>query len=316
MVYSFPVNTFKYNALIFSWKGLTFVVQGFIMLSACKFFLTKKDEVPYFKYIKIRLKSVAIPYVFAFIVYYIVFMLRYDYKLDFWFIFKNFITGNLVYHLYFIPLILQFDLLTPLWKKIIDKVCPVAAIPLFIVLTMLCQDYLPYIINKCFPDFTFLYNDRIVTTYLSFYIIGGYIGKNYDKFLNLLVKHKTKVFIIYLFITLVFSYFTYVNYNYIYTVSFYNNIHSLYVISALIILFLIAFKIAPFVMDKFKILKDIDKASFYIYLWHVLTLYGANYILEKFGIISDFLSFIIRIIIVYPVTIFLCILYFKKIKSK
>ena len=70
-VSGFEAGTLSYNLAMFPWRMVSFVVQGFILLSGVKLFLTKKDEMKYGKYLVSRIKGVILPYIFSFVIYYI-----------------------------------------------------------------------------------------------------------------------------------------------------------------------------------------------------------------------------------------------------
>ena len=129
-VSGFEAGTLSYNLAMFPWRMVSFVVQGFILLSGVKLFLTKKDEMKYGKYLVSRIKGVILPYIFSFVIYYIFYFVVYDYPLDIAFILKHLVLGSLVCHFYFIPLLFQFDLLFPLWKKVINGTSPILSFPL------------------------------------------------------------------------------------------------------------------------------------------------------------------------------------------
>lgn len=305
-VSSFNPNTVSYNLAMFPWRVVSFVVQGFIMLSGIKLFLTKKDEIPLKKYLILRINSIIVPYTICFMVYYLFYVIVHNYPFNIAFILKQFFTGNLVCHLYFIPIMVQFDLLLPLWKKVINKYSPLIVIPFCLLISQIFEIYFPTMINIAFPDFSFAYNDRLFTTYLVFYVAGCYIGKNYNEFLKLIAENFKAICLCFSFAFMMFAIYTYLAFNGIAYVPFMNHVHYLYVVFVLIFLYACAIKVAPYIMKKFKFIKNIDNASYYIYLWHMLVLFLSNFIIEKFGISSQFCSFIIRCVIVYGVTIPLC----------
>lgn len=313
-VSAFPVGSAKYNFAMFPWRMASIAVQGFVMLAGVKFFLTGKDNVPYGKYLKSRFKAIVVPYIFVFAVYYAFYVVIYDYPLNADFILKQFFTGSLVCHLYFIPLILQFDLLSPLWKRIVGRVSGIIVVPFCLLLGQIFEIYFPNMLSIAFDDVNFIYNDRLFTTYLFYWIAGCYIGKNYDNFLKILKENFAACAGAFTISVVLFGYYTYLAFNNIAYIPFMNQVHCLYVICALVFLYALAVKYGTDLMQKVKLLSFVDRASYNIYLWHMLVLFGANYVLEYFGILSQTVAFVLRVIIVYPLTSGLCILYsnFKK----
>lgn len=310
----FAPGSIAYNLSMFPWRLSSFVVQGFVMLSGIKLFLTKKDSISYIEWLKLRFKSIVIPYILCFIIYYIFYYIVYDYPLNLKFVAKQFFTGNLVCHLYFIPIMVQFDLLFPLFKRIINNCSPVIIIPFCFLISQIFEVHFPTMLSTLLPDIKFMYNDRLFTTYLSFYVTGCYIGKYYESFLNILKTNFKTISGCFILSTLLFLYYTYLAFNNIAQIPFINQVHSLYVICVILFLYSLSVKYASQFMEKSKFFKKIDAVSYDIYLWHMLILFGTNYILEKLGIFSQLYSFIIRIIIVYGITISFCFI-LKKIKS-
>ena len=294
-------------AVVFS-RLSSFVVQGFVMLSGVKLFLTRKDSVSYTKWLKQRFFGIILPYILCFAVYYIYYFFVYDYPLDIKFILAKFFTGDLVCHLYFIPIIVQFDLLLPLWKKIINRCSPIIVVPFCIMISLILGNYFPNMVSIISPDLNFLYNDRLFTTYLSFYIIGCYIGKNYNSFLTVLKNNFKTILVCFVIATLLCTYYSLLSYNNIVHVPFLSQIHNLYVYCAIFLIYSLSTKIAPYLMKKISLINQIDFVSYDIYLWHMLVLLVTDYlIIEKFGVYSLIYAFVIRVIVVYTVTIALCL---------
>ena len=315
-VSAFPIGTIQYTAVMIPWRLSSFVVQGFILLSGVKLFLTGKDSVSFGKYIKARLKGVILPYVLCYIVYYAFYVVVYNYPIfDIGFIFKHFVFGSLVCHFYFIPLLFQFDILFPIWKRIVNKYSGIIVIPAALVLTTLFETYFPTMLNIAFPNLNFTYNDRIFTTYLAFWLIGCYIGKNYDYFISCFKKNLAAISTIFGFALVLCVYFSYMSFNGLAYVPFMNLLHFIYVISTIVFLYAVAIKLPEGIFEKIPFIKNIDKASYHIYLWHMIVLYLTNAIIDKFAITAQGIAFVIRAVITYTVTISLCVLY-GKIKEK
>jgi len=303
-------GTIKYTLVMIPWRLSSFVVPGFIMLSGVKLFLNGREQKPYFKHIKSRLNSIVKPYAICFVIYYIYFMIAKEYPPDIeyvinqlhyiftasvWynipfmirnlfqfivvndglslgFIIKNFLSGGLVYHLYFIPLILQFDALLPLWKKTVTKYSPVKVLPFVLLITPLCEVFLPQVITSVFPNAQFVYNDRIFTSYLAFWLIGCYIGKYYDSYCKIL-KNKFSLICAFYGISLALvTLFSYISYNEIAQVPYINFINYLYALCTLMFLYAVSLKIPQNIFEKLPALSKIDRSSYLIYLYHVLPL--------------------------------------------
>lgn len=314
-VSSFPAGTAKYTAVMLPWRLATFVVQGFVLLSGVKLFLTGKDSVSFGKYMKGRLKGVILPYAVSFIVYYAFYVIVYDYPIfDISFILKHLLLGSLVCHFYFIPLLFQFDLLQGVWKRIVNRFSGIVIIPFALLLSALFENYLPVMISTVFPKVNFIYNDRIFTTYLAFWLIGCYIGKHYEDFVSLMKRNFAVICAVFSFALVLCVYYSYIAFNGFAYIPFMNLLHFIYVVCTIVFLYALALKIPEGVFEKIPLIKSIDRASYHIYLWHMLVLLFANKLIEVLGITAQGMAFAIRAVITYAVTITVCVFYgkFKK----
>ncbi|MBQ1948080.1 MAG: acyltransferase [Clostridia bacterium] len=320
-IISYPVSAFlpgtaKYTAVMLPWRLASFVVQGFVFLSGVKLFLNGKEQKGYIPYLKGRLKGIIVPYILCYAVYYAYYMIRYGYPMDILFFGRHFLLGSLVCHMYFIPLLFQFDLLFPVWKRLVGKVSGVVFVPFAIVLTLILESYLPTMLSAFFPQVNFIYNDRLFTTYVSYWLIGCYVGKNYDAFSDILKKNFKALSVIYGFVTVLCVLFSYMAFNQFAYVPYMNLWHSVYCLTAIVFLFALAKKIPDSIWARVPLATDIDKASFYIYLWHMLVLLLTNDVLDRLGIVAQAPGFLIRCVAVYGITIFMCVLYTRIKKGK
>ncbi|MBQ7400168.1 MAG: acyltransferase [Clostridia bacterium] len=302
-VSNFQYGTLSYNLAMFPWRMVSFVVQGFILLSGVKLFLTKKDEQKYGHYLVSRIKGVILPYVFSYVIYYVFYFLVYDYPLDIVFITKHLLLGSLVCHFYFIPLLFQFDLLFPVWKRIINNCSPIIVIPFILLFSLIFEIYFPNMVSTAFPNINFIYNDRLFTTYLAYWIIGCYIGKYYDKFTEILEKNFKAICVCFTISLALFFYYTYLAFNYITYIPFMNQVHSLYSICVIVFLYALFMKLPKNIPS---ILQKMDRASYDIYLWHMLFVFFANFIIEKLAVQSQLLGFGVRAVCAYGLTITAC----------
>jgi len=314
-VSAFPVNTLRYNLVMLPWRLSSFVVQGFILLSGVKVFLNGKDKLTFGAYFKARISGVIVPYAVCFLIYYLCFMRVYAYPLEVGFILKHFLLGSLVCHLYFIPIIFQFDLLFPVWKRVVNRCSPMLVIPFAILASQLLEGYLPQMIETAFEGCKFPYNDRIFTTYLSYWLIGCYIGKYYDAFCEMLKKNFTTVCVLFAISLVAVVGFSYLAFNQLVYIPYVNTVHGIYVLFVCMFLYALALKIPAEKLEKIPFLQEIDGASFYIYLYHMLTILFAGWVLQRLGIQAEGIAFIIRSVLAYGLTLPGCILY-RKLKKR
>ena len=306
-IVGFPQNTFKFSVAMELGRLSAFAVQGFILLSGVKLFLNQKYEIGYFKFLGLRFKGIIIPYAISYIFYYVFYYVIYDYPISAPFILKHFVLGSLVCHFYFIPLLFQFDLLLPLWKVIINKFSPIFVIPVSILMGELFGTYFPTILSGINPNVSFVYNDRIFTTYIAYWVIGCYIGKYYDSFKELISKNFKFIVSIFTIVTATYLYYNYLSYNGLLYVPFLSLLTNTYILIACIFCYSLFIKISKFIPQKKTLLNLIDYSSYKIYLYHMIVLMFCDAALTYFGIISIGLSTLIRVIVVYSVSITLCI---------
>ncbi len=295
---SYPVShyapgTLAHGLVVVFWRLSSFVVPGFLFLSGVKVFLTGKDALPYTAYLRGRVRGVILPYALAFCLYFLLFWAVGVYRPDAGFLMKTFLLGSLVYHLYFIPLLFQFDLLFPLWKRAIPRISPFLLLPLALVFTLLWESYLPGIYASLFPGKTLLYNDRLFTTYLFYWLFGCYVGKNYETFSAFCKKRFPSIYALFLLFAIGNGYFSVLAYGGFRAVPFMNILHSLYTAFAIFFFFALAEKLPAERLSASKRLKRLDGATFHIYLYHVFVLYAADFVLSKL-VLSQVLCFFLR----------------------
>jgi len=307
-ILSYPVTAFtvgspKYSIVMLTWRLLSFVVQGFIFLAGLRAFLTHKDEMNYPRYLSVRLYSVILPYLVCFGVYYLFYMMVYSYPKDPTFIADNLVFGKLSSHFYFIPLLVQFDLLMPLWKRIVKHISPMLVIPAAFVLSCYLEKNLPGIIQRIFGSSSTFLNDRFFTTYLSFWILGCYAGKYYDRFKALLKNNFELIYATFGLMTMICIGCSYITYNGIYAVSRMNTVHHLYAASAILFFTAIAQRLAQSKAPRPALVGVVDRHSYNIYLWHMLVLFVADSLVASLGLEMQSLAFLFRVVFVYTVTI-------------
>ena len=168
-------------ALFFPWILAHIAVPGFIFVSGFKLGLAhvRRTEAPYLTYIGRRLKKLYLPYLAWNLIYYLCFMpigyvqgtapdlLRY-----LWF-------GNLSAQFYFVPAILHFYLLRPLWNYLADRVSWRLAVPgsfLVMLLSIAGLDRLSLRFPGIGP-----YRGMMVVSFLFYWVLGLCAGHHYEK---------------------------------------------------------------------------------------------------------------------------------------
>lgn len=311
-VSSSPVTTldkhsWQFAIVFFPWRLSGFVVPGFIFLSGLKMFLNHK-EIEYKRFYFSKTKKIIIPYIIWNIIYYCFFLSRgyVEYSI------KDFIVyifnGNLVGPFYFIIIIAQFFALAPLWSKMVLKINPVLVLVFSAVVTLFLGQYLPEIIKLINPQWRFLYTDRTFTTYLFYWVAGCYAGYHYDKLKDMVKQNRCFITIVFLSVSITDAILSYMLFSGAKSITWLENIHFIYCISTILFLFMALTVIFEKRTLKNKVMRNIDTASYEIYLMHCLFIYLINSIMSYIGINSIAATYLIRIVIVYSCSVTLSII--------
>lgn len=307
-------NPITWLILFFPWRFCAIVVPGFIMLSGIKLFLKGTDDFNPVEFYKKRALSIVLPYLLWVILYYIYYCMTGQMTFSFKELLFYIYSGDLAGHFYFITALLQFYILMPLWVWLFKRVDPFIVLPASIFINIVFGQYLPNLIDIFFPGYFFRYYDRTFTSYLFWWCLGCYAGINYDRFIDMLKRNT--VFIIFLLIfsicfdgigsILVFKYGRPQNWL--------ETMHMIYIFSALLLIMRLAVHYRNSRLSDLRIIKNIDRASYLIYLTHCLILAEVTRILNKFGVDGLMHRYAVKIIIVYVLTITLCVLY-KRLRN-
>ena len=303
-----PISRLTPDTLLFTpyntvWRLSTFVVQAFIFVSAVKTFLNGKRE-SYGKFIVKRLKTILLPYLIAVLLYYLYFVYIMEY---FPFSVKDYLVyalrGDLAAHFYFIVIIMQFYLLYPLWRLILDKVSAVPALAVSAVVMAVLGLYSPFILDRLFNGYAFPYTDRVFTSYLLYWVGGMYVGKHYDRFIEA-VKNKTLILTCIFVIAAAADVKLMLMSKQGLTAPLHlDMLHCVYCIAAMLLLMNLSCKLCTVMRGP---LKTIDSSSYYIYLYHVLLIFILdNNALKNVSIDSVTLEFLFRAVIIYAACLLL-----------
>jgi peptidoglycan/LPS O-acetylase OafA/YrhL len=304
-------DSWQYAVVFFPWRSSVFVVQGFIFLSGLKLFINNKNGINYRKFYGSRFTKIVVPYLIWNIVYYAYFIREGYFSFSLADLLKYIMSGALAGPFYSIIIIVQFYALAPLWQKMIRKVDPILPLVFSAVITLFLGQNLSRIISLFNSDYVFQYSDRVFTTYLFCWIAGCYAGARYEEAKRMIKANKafiTAVFIIFAVADEILSYISISGIRYL---PWLEDIHYCYCISAVLFFFTLFSVIAERKERACKLVLEIDKATYYIFLSHALVINIVNNAMRDMGVKSVSATYIIRIITVYPITIGLCILWNK-----
>lgn len=308
-------NPATWLVLFVPWRLAAIVVPGFIMLSGIKLFLKGTDNFNTAEFYKKRALSIVLPYLLWVVIYYLYYCIVGQMTFSFKELLYYIYSGDLAGHFYFVIALLQFYLLMPLWVWVFKKFDMMFILPSSVIIGIVFGQFLPNLIDIAIPNYFFRYYDRTFTSYIFWWCLGCCIGLNYKHFIEMLKKNTG--FISFL---LIFSVFfdlmgAILSFGYNKPQIWLDTMHMLYVFSALMFLFriMVYYKDSRFTASS--IINNIDKSSYLIYLTHCLTLAEVTRWLNKLEITGLLHRYALRIILVYGITLTLCIIY-KNIRQK
>lgn len=307
-------NPVTWLAVFVPWRFSAIVVPGFIMLSGIKLFLKGTDNFKAGEFYRKRALSIVMPYILWVVLYYIYYCATGQMTFSFKELLFYLYSGDLAGHFYFVIALLQFYLLMPLWVWLFKRVDAVIILPASIFITILFGQYLPNLIDLFVPNYFFRYYDRVFTAYLFWWCLGCSIGLNYSRFIEIL-KRNTGFIVFLLMLSLCFDGIgSILVFGYGKPQNWLEIMHMLYIFSALLFLMRAAVYYSDSAFARSRLIRGIDRASYLIYLTHCLTLAEITRLMDKIGIEGLLHRYAVRIVVVYGVTITLCMLY-KRIRN-
>ncbi len=258
-----------------------FVTQGFVFLSGIKLFLKKRGKLDIGRFYWGRARRVLIPYIIWTVIYYLYFVKFYGYVYSPGDLVNYILHGDVSAQFYFVILIIQFYLLTPIFMWIFKKCSPVLSLVYSLFVTILCSESLPTIVNIISPGTLLKYNDRLFTSYLFYFIAGAVVAMNYERIKSALIKVKYQVYFTGALFSAVTLYLTYtaskngVYYGFEYYLIF------AYCVSMILVFFTFFSDFAQKHTKLGPLIKFSDKSSFMLYLSHVLVLCIVRLELDK-----------------------------------
>ena len=169
-----------------------YAVPGFVLLAGIKLGrkIARQERFRYFPYLWGRIKRVTLPYLFWSAVYYVYlswFSPRGGYPWELGTAVGYVLRGDMAAHFYFVPLIMQFYLLAPLWVYLIKRCRPELLCTAAALVTM-CAQYIPAALAEF--GVYFGSNDTLFPAYLLYWMLGLCIGCDYDRFCARLAAHR------------------------------------------------------------------------------------------------------------------------------
>lgn len=310
-VASHPVSTLDklswQYALVLCAQRLAFVsVPGFFLLSGVKLTLPRKRPWSPLPYWRGRAKHILLPYLAAALVYYLYFVHLGWFTFSLGDLLGYILRGDLSGQFYFLIALCQFILLAPLFRWLVRRWSPVLLLPFALGITWMSSLYFNSILQLFAPQASFAYSDRVFTSYLVYYLAGCCIGQNYGRFQTLLEENRGLIGALFLFFACADGGISVLAFSGRRSAPYLELVHTLYICSAILFFYGLALRrTAPLP----RLARDVDRASYLIYLYHCLTIAVFNNYAAQAGITKVSLLFLLRILVVYSVTIGGCLLW-------
>lgn len=268
----------------------SFVVQGFIFLSAVKYFIRYSGGgLDYRDFLKARIKTVVVPYIIWNIIYYFTLMPLGYFVFDLGELVRYICIGNMISHFYFVVIIVQFYVLMPFWIWLVRKVRPSALIIVSLAAMIIFGQYAAR---------GFAYNDRIFIKYIFYWICGCCAGKYYDRFIGWIKEHWKLLASVFFAAAVSDGILTWMNTSGIRHVAGLENIHIAYCTAAIAFVLAVGARTYGKLVDK-KIFSVINRQSYNIYLSHCLTLYFADFAAERLFAFGQGGLLVFRMVVCY-----------------
>lgn len=300
-------QSWQFAAVFFPWQIAAYVVPAFLFCGAVKLsFQINESKLPSWPvYMKRRIQKVYLPYVVATVVYFLVFGILGKLGLSLKQLLHYLLVGDASAPLYYIIVVMQFYLLLPLWKWLVQKIPAYFAIPAaaMIHIVMLMS---PNIFAALGIRTGFRYTDRVFPTYLIFWVLGLYVGKNYESVSDAFTGHR-RAAACSMLLVLLFAFVSYrLNVGAIISI----DVVGMKMVSDVLTIFGLLSLCLWILQSKHervkKLLAAIHTVSFPVYLYHCLFLELGNSALRRLGIRNEGLLLLMRALICYTVPFVLC----------
>jgi surface polysaccharide O-acyltransferase-like enzyme len=275
-------------------------VPMFVFASGLALFYVYKDrDFKFLEFLKKRFLKILIPYLFFCTIYYAYFVYAGVYSFSPGFFLKSIVAGTLIYHLYFVIIIIQFYILYWVIHNIVKKFSPYLILPLT---ALVCIGSIIFVPSE--------YVGSFFGTYATYFVLGCYFGKNYHKAIELIYKFKWAIMALFIVSGGIYTFQFYEAVVLKEGYRFINDAYAYYIFStiALVLYFIIADLIEKaYVNGKIqsirKLLINISGASYYIYLAHPLGIIAGVSISSRMGIsgVIDQMLLSLAIIVVFVI---------------
>lgn len=319
-VTNYRTDSLPFAVLCSAHRLSSFAVQGFLFLSGLKLFLPRgNSDFSYSKFYASRFKRVVLPYIFVFAIFALYFSVTGRVKPDIAYFIRECVTGGLVGHFYYVVIQCQFYLLIPMWRFVAKRCAAPIACFVSLMTMLICRVHLPEIVS-ILTGYEIANNGRLFTTFVFWFVCGMLCGQNYDRFVELLEKHRREITVLTAVSGIIDCILIWVIRNGLYYPVWADDFHVVYCTSAILCTLSYARMLVthrPFFAEK-AVVRLIDKASYNVYLIHPLFIFVTDSILDDIGIRSITARLVVRLAAVYTVSVGVCVMWeiFKKRATK
>lgn len=298
-------QSWQFAAVFFPWQIAAYVVPAFLFCGAVKLsFQINENKLPSWPvYMKRRIQKVYLPYVLATVVYFLVFGIFGKLGLSLKQLLHYLLVGDVSAPLYYIIVVMQFYLLLPLWKWLVQKIPASIALPAAAMIYMLMPQEASAVTQI---GVAFRYTDRVFPTYLVFWVLGLYVGKHYESVSDALNGHRKAAGCSMLLVLL----FAFVSYRLNLEAKSPLGTGGMKMFSDVLTIIGLLSLCLWILQSKHervkKLLAAIHTVSFPVYLYHCLFLELGNGALRRLGIRNEGLLLLMRALICYTVPFVLC----------
>ncbi|MEL4105320.1 acyltransferase [Oscillospiraceae bacterium WX1] len=302
-------DSWQYIAVLIPWRLSVFVVQGFLFLSGLKLFLNSRGEIRYKRFYLSRFIKIVVPYILWNVLYDLYFIHEGYFAFSWRSLGFSLISGTLVSPFYFIVVLVQFYALAPLWRWIVLKVPPRLALGFAVLITLVLEQFLPDIITAISPKTHFPYTDRVLTTYVFYWLSGCYAGLYYEKVTSFIKRHFILIAAVFAAVSLLEAVFSVFAFSKARNIIWLEDWHFLYCSAAILFFWTLLSRFYTHRKIANPLLNAVNAASYDIFLMHCLIIFIVNDVMAQLGITGIAMTYLIRIAAVYVITICLSILW-------
>lgn len=250
-----------------------------------------------------RLTRILIPYLAWCGLYYGYFVWQGIYPFDPMLFLKLTANGKMMYHLYFVVIILQFYLLFGLMLPLVKKLPGKILLPAALTANLLILPLLPAeIMGRSFP------------TYLVYFLLGCSFAKDLDKAHSLMIRWKWPIFLAFLGTGFLYAWQFYedqvlgLGYRFLPD----STLYVLFSTAAILFYYLLAMKLEDKAPRSIKtVMLLLSEGSFYIYLSHPAAMIGAGALATRLGVTGVVDQMLLALLVIAVLVLPLSVAYAK-----